>query len=137
MQLLMCPADRATVLVVGDDTTFEEDSRVIPTRNDSDVRVPRGYRLLCAVPQALSLATYGCELSDKDQIYSCISGSDAADVCIYGTAAVDIPSASMPHSLNTSYCIHADPCKRGEVLYYDTVSRKSLCLTRDQSVHTI
>lgn len=129
-----CSLDRLTVFMVSD---THKDQRVIAVRNEGDLKLPVGYRLLCQLPSSLFHQGFQCVAYTFDQLYFCFEGKRGTDACSYGTAAVHMPRVGTLREELTVSCIDHGPCKRMEILYYDPKSRKKLCLHRGQMCTTI
>lgn len=79
----MCSRDRLTVFQLSGDA---EDLRILPVKNDVSTTLPSGYSLLCQVPQALSEVALGCSISNKTELFDCLSGKNGSKSCPYGVA---------------------------------------------------
>lgn len=130
-----CSLDRATVLLLNEGVVG---ARVLLVRNDgSKINIPPGYRLTCEIPHDLAPQVFRCDMSTLRKRFDCISGIRAREACPDGTAAASIPRIGRPPTAPRFYCIHADPCSSNEVLHYDHLSRRSMCLKYDQGGTTI
>ena len=134
-KLQRCPADRAAVFMVSESP---DDGRAYTYQNSpGGVETSDGFRMLCHAPKELSSELFSCNMANTDDIYKCISGEKARDVCTYGTAALSIKDRHIPNASISVYCLHHQPCPKNQVLHYDVKTRKGLCLSAGQSGSTV